>query len=74
MMVRSTITKRGRGRERKRGRGKQRIMNSSLEARSEANEFIRENCGPAAKGLAFDQLLLPLCWPEPNWKLMKSEL
>lgn len=35
-------------------------MNSSLQARSEANEFIRENCGPAAKGLAFDQLLLPL--------------
>lgn len=56
MMVRSTITKSGR----ERGRGKQRIMNSSLEARSEANEFIRENCGPAAKGLASDQLLLPL--------------
>lgn len=58
MMVRSTITKRVREGERE--RGKQRIMNSSLQARSEANEFIRENCGPAAKGLAFDQLLLPL--------------
>lgn len=52
-MVRHTIIEKERGE-------KQRIMNSSLQARSEANEFIRENCGPAAKGLAFDQLLLPL--------------